>query len=195
MIRLSAIAKLIPAAVLMLAVLGRLAAQDQSDRSPDKKAEANSTAGAEVTDSTSGLPGADSSLILDKKLSAEDYMESREKFSYPHTRREDPFELPFEEQEPGKEAAPTLNEIELTGVLFSPDGRSVAIMSTVAGKGGGEGGAAKAGASFLVRAGDMIGKAKVVMIEAKQIRLRIVEYGIVRNIVKELKPLVEEKDG
>ena len=190
MIRLSAIAKLIPAAVLMLAVLGRLAAQDQSDRSSDKKAEANSTAGAEVTDSTSGLPGADSSLILDKKLSAEDYMESREKFSYPHTRREDPFELPFKEQEPGKKLAPTLNEIELTGVLFSPDGRSVAIMSVVAGKEG-----SKGGTSFLVRVGDMIGKAKVVMIEAKQIRLRIVEYGIVRNIVKELKPLVEEKDG
>ncbi|MEA2063999.1 MAG: hypothetical protein U9P14_09905 [Gemmatimonadota bacterium] len=149
-------------------------------------------------DSTKILAAADSSMVLDKKLSAVDYMENRERFFYPHTRRSDPFDFPLAEVK--QDLGPALADLELTGVLFSPDGRSLAILSIVdkedtkgsAQEGGKQ---TQGGKSFLVRVGDMVGRAEVIMIEADLIRFRIREYGIVRSIVKELKPFVEEYDG
>jgi len=183
MFRLNAIVLIVLAIAPVLTGPGRLGARKASPRPADKKASVDSTAGSAIAKTIARLAGTDSSLILDKKLSAEDYLERREKFFYPHTRREDPFEFPFAKSKRGVKARPKLGEIELTGVLFSPDGRSVAIM------------AIQDTVNFLVRVGDMIDRAEVVMIEAARIHLRVSEYGQVRNIIKELKPLVEANDA
>jgi hypothetical protein len=137
------------------------------------------------------LTNPDSSGLLKGAKSASDYLERRERFFYPQTRRDDPFNLPFNKEESGRAKEPGLGELELTGVLFSRDGRSVAILGMATSGGKQEG--SKGGASFLVRVGDVVGGAEVIMIESKRIHLKVIEYGIVRNIVKELKPLVEER--
>jgi len=184
--------KLMLAVMLVLAAFGRLEAQSKSARSADKAAGVDSVAGAEVSDSVSRPAIADSSLILEDELSAKDYMEQRERFFYPRTRREDPFDFPFGKMKPGEEQQYGLGDLELTGVLFSPDGRSVAILSVATGEKAGGEKQSKEGRSFLVRVGDTIARAEVVMIEANRIHFKVQQYGIVQHIVKELKPLVEE---
>ena len=194
MSRVGHIVKLVLALMLVLAAFGRLAAQSKSARSADKAAGVDSVAGAEVSDSVSHPAMADSALILKDELSAKDYLEQRERFFYPRTRREDPFDFPFGKMKPDEEQQLGLGDLELTGVLFSPDGRSVAILSVATGEQAAGQKQAKGGRSFLVRVGDTIAGAEVVMIEANRIHFKVQAYGIVRHIVKELKPLVEEKD-
>ena len=175
MFRVKTTVLMVLAIALVLTGPGRLRAQ--------KKPAADSSAGSSIEKTISRLAKRDSSLMLDKKLSAEDYMERREKFFYPHTRREDPFEFPFTRSKESVGTQPKLGEIELVGVLFSQDGRSIAIM------------AVQDTVNFLVRVGDKIDRAEVVMIEATRIHLRVSEYGQVRNIIKELKPLVEANNA
>ena len=139
------------------------------------------SAAAQSVDST--LAGADSSLILGKGFSAMDYMTRREKFNYPRTSRNDPFNFPMGKEVPSDVFGPVINELLLTGVLYTPYGPKIAIMSTPEGQ------------SFLVHEGDMLGIAEVVLIDRKQVTFRISEFGQVRDIVIELKPLSEEENA
>jgi hypothetical protein len=134
-------------------------------------------------DSLARLARADSSLMLDSAHSAGDYLIRREQYLYPPTRRSDPFALPFGKAAAGESPMPTLEEIDLTGVLFSPDGRSMAIMLLPSGR------------SFLLREGDQLGSAEVFRIERSRVHFRIRNFGTVSTAIKELKPLVEGKDG
>jgi len=155
-----------------------------------KAARADSVASASRTDSI--LARTDSALILKEALSAEDYLRRREHYSYPRTRQQDPFNFPFSRTGEKESLGPSLDQLELTGVLYSPDGRSIAIMSTVS-EGGEAGGSG--GGSFLLHEGDILGLAEVILIEPHAIKFRIKEYGQVREIIKELKPLSEEQDA
>ena len=77
----------------------------------------------------------------------------------------------------------SVNELTLDGVLYSTESSSIAIMSLPNGQ------------SFLVRTGDRIGIATVTSIALNQINFQISQYGVVTNITKQLKPLVEDQDG
>ncbi|MBN2287995.1 MAG: hypothetical protein JXQ83_01585 [Candidatus Glassbacteria bacterium] len=181
--------RLLPVLLVMLEASQGLLARPES-----KRASAGDPGGAAATDSLARRTDADSSRLLQGVMSAADYLENRERFFYPHTRREDPFSFPFSKAQPGKKGEGlSLGELELTGVLFSPDGRSVAILGTASDKQSGGKEESKGGMSILVRTGDMISGAEVVMIEAKRIHFLVREYGIERRITIELKPLMEEK--
>lgn len=136
---------------------------------------------AAVRDSLVQVVRKDSLLTPDSSLS--DYFVRRERFSYPATSRQDPFNSPFGKNRPGESLGPSLADMQLTGVLYSPDGMSVAILSP------------PAGGSFLLHEGDWLGIAEVSLIEKTRIHFRIREYGVLRTLVKDLKPLVEDDNG
>ncbi|MEA1997284.1 MAG: hypothetical protein U9N45_06570, partial [Gemmatimonadota bacterium] len=168
---------LFAALVLILTVTVNLQAQEKAlDR-------ARKSPMGSMGDSISSKVGKAAGKLFGKKQSAKDYMTKREHFSYPHTRKNDPFDFPLSETGPTEDTGPKLGEVELTGVLYSPGGRSLAIMITPEGD------------SFILREGDMIGLAEVTMIDPSSITFSIKEYGRVRTFVKELKPLMEEKNG
>ncbi len=132
-------------------------------------------------DSTVQVVRRDSLLTPDSSFS--DYFIRRERFSYPATSRQDPFNSPFSKNRAGEGLGPSLSEMELTGVLFSPDGSSVAILGL------------PDGGSYLLHEGDWLGVAEVSLIEKTRIHFRIREYGVLRTLVKDLKPLVEDNNG
>jgi hypothetical protein len=149
---------------------------------PPGELPAQATKGSAGPDSTVRAVRRDSLLAPDSSLG--DYMQRRERFSYPATSRQDPFDSPFGKNRDSRgPAGPGLADMELTGVLYSPDGLSVAIMNL------------PGGSSFLLREGDYLGAAEVGLIEKARIHFRIKEYGLVRTVVKDLKPLVEGADG
>ncbi|HUU29912.1 MAG TPA: hypothetical protein VM123_19075 [archaeon] len=166
---------------LIVAVFSALSGTLQAQEKTKKPAGApvDSAAAAAKADST--LARADSTLLLKKNLSAEDYISQREQFFYPSTQQKDPFDLPFGRAAGAGELGPGIGGLELSGVLYSIEGRSIAILNLPEGE------------SFLVREGDMLGSAQVVLIEPSSVKFVIKEYGQVFTILKELKPLVEAK--
>ena len=165
---------------LLLAASSAVQAQDKEKKTSSAKA-ADSLSAVSKADST--LARTDSALVLEKELSAQDYMSQREKFNYPRTSREDPFNFPMGKAVPSEVFGPVISELQLTGVLYTPYGPKIAIMSMPEGD------------SFLLREGDMLGIAAVVSIQKTSITFRIREFGQVRDIVIELKPLAEENDA
>lgn len=133
-----------------------------------------------TADSAASVARGDTLLVPDSSFS--DYLLRRERFNYPVTTRKDPFDSPFGRARADIARGPGLDEIELTGVLYSPDGLSVAIL------------ALPGGDSFLLHEGDYLGTAVVSLIEMRRVHFRISEYGVVRTLVKDLKPLVEGED-
>ena len=131
----------------------------------------------------SGLGRHDSTLILEEKYSSENYLARREQFNYPRTGRSDPFDFPMGKATQGELLGPTLSELELTGVLYAPDGPRIAILST------------STGDNLLLHEGDRLGVARLSLIEPTYINFVISEFGQVREYVIELKPLVEGTDG
>ncbi|MCE5271015.1 hypothetical protein LLH00_06990 [bacterium] len=144
---------------------------------PDK---ADSLAAARP-DSVVQVVRRDSLLTPDSSFS--DYFIRRERFNYPATSRQDPFNSPFGKNRTGEGLGPSLSDMELTGVLFSPDGASVAILGL------------PDGGSYILHEGDWLGVAEVSLIEKTRIHFRIREYGVLRTLVKDLKPLVEDNNG
>ena len=76
---------------MLLAASFAATAQNTEKKAAAGKAADTASAGSNA-DST--LAKADSALILNEKLSAQDYMSKREKFIYPRTSRDDPFDFP-----------------------------------------------------------------------------------------------------
>lgn len=150
----------------------------------EKKAAAGKAADSvsTVSKADTALAKVDSGLVLEKELSAQDYMSRREKFNYPRTRRGDPFDFPMGKEAPEDVFGPTISKLLLTGVLYTPHGPRIAIMSM------------PEGSSFILREGDMLGIAEVISIQKAGINFRLREFGQVRDILIELKPLAEEND-
>ncbi|MFH1071772.1 MAG: hypothetical protein V1794_19295 [Candidatus Glassbacteria bacterium] len=130
----------------------------------------------------SGLGRHDSTMMLGERYSGENYLARRERFSYPRTNRSDPFDFPMGE-EALKTLGPALNDLQLTGILYTPDGPRIAILLTTSGE------------SFLLHEGDRLGTAELSLIEPSIITFVIREYGLVREFVIELKPLAEGTNG
>jgi hypothetical protein len=165
---------------LWLAVSLAAPAQNREKKAPAGKA-ADSLSAVSKADST--LARTDSALVLEKELSAQNYMSQREKFNYPRSSREDPFNFPMGKATPSDVFGPIISELLLTGVLYTSYGPKIAIMSMPNGD------------SFLLREGDMLGIAEVISIQKISITFRMREFGQVRDIVIELKPLAEENDA
>lgn len=132
----------------------------------------------------------ETSAVLDSMNASRDrikkvtrYLDVREVFKYPRTGRDDPFDLPLGKPMDPEGLGISVNELTLDGVLFSTEASSIAIMSLPNGQ------------SFLVRTGDRIGIATVTSIALDQINFQISQYGVITNISKQLKPLVEDQDG
>ncbi len=155
-----------------------LPAQEKKNQPGDSLSRAVSAAAAAKADSV--LARADSSLVIKKNLSADNYLSKREQFFYPETRRSDPFNIPFVKLGGSAMLGQNIDSLLLAGVIYSPEGRSVAIMELPDGR------------TTLIHEGDILGLAEVVLIETSRITFRISEYGLVHTIIKELKPLVDE---
>jgi len=156
----------------------RLPAQEKKSQPGDSLSRADSAAAAAKADSV--LARADSSLVIKKSLSAGNYLSTREQFFYPETRRNDPFNIPFAKLGGGAMLGQNIDSLLLAGVIYCPEGRSVAIMEFPDGR------------TDLIHEGDILGLAEVILIEASRVTFRISEYGLVHTIIKELKPLVEQ---
>lgn len=128
----------------------------------------------------SGLAAVDSAMVLKQGSAGESYLAGRERFSYPRTGRNDPFDLPLDRGE--KIPGPSLSDLLLTGVLYTPDGPRIAILGLASGE------------SFLIHEGDRMGGAELVLIEKKYVMFNISKFGRVRDYVIELKPLAEGND-
>ncbi len=144
-----------------------------------QQAQADKTTAARAD---SGLAAVDSAMVLESGSAGESYLAGRERFSYPRTGRSDPFNLPLG-QAGGEILGPSLSDLLLTGVLYTPDGPRIAILGLTTGE------------SFLLHEGDRIGGAELVLIEKKYVMFSISEFGRVRDYTIELKPLAEGNDG
>jgi len=153
-------------------------------RDTEKKAAAGQAADSvsAVSKADTTLTKADSALLLEKKLSAQDYMSRRKKFNYPRTSQEDPFDFPMGKTATSEVLGPIISELMLTGVLYTLHGPRIAIMSTPTGD------------SFILHEGDMLGIAEVLSIQRTSLTFRMREFGQIRDIVIELKPLAEENN-
>ncbi len=144
-----------------------------------QQAQADKTAAARAD---SGLAAVDSAMVLERGSAGKSYLAGRERFSYPRTGRSDPFNLPLG-QVGGEILGPSLSDLRLTGVLYTPDGPRIAILGLTSGE------------SFLLHEGDRTGGAELVLIEQKYVMFSISEFGRVRDYTIELKPLAEVNDG
>lgn len=95
----------------------------------------------------------------------------REVFSYPADGRRDPFK-PLG----GKDAmGPLFEELVLRSIIYSPDAR-LSVVNIVD----------NSRTLYRLRAGDIIGNARVVAIEPYRVRLAVSSYGLVREEILEL---------
>lgn len=100
----------------------------------------------------------------------------REVFMYPATSRRDPFESLADRDDLG----PRFEELTLTGIIYNPDGGSVALL------------AASNGRRFRVRRGDVIGNARVLDISPNRVLFSVETFGVVRQETLERK---KKKEG
>jgi hypothetical protein len=164
-------ARITSALISLLLVAATLTAQQDSTAADSSAGEADSS-----------LARVDSTMVTGETTAGEDYMAVRESYRYPRTGRNDPFNLPIG-QTNTEVLGPVLSELKLTGVIYTPDGPRIAILGQDSGE------------SFLIREGDRLGVAELVLIEKTYVMFSIEEFGRVRDYVIELQPLLEEKDG
>ncbi len=123
-----------------------------------------------------------------------DYLRLRERFAYPRTTREDPFNLPFSAQAAGPGYG--LGQLELCGVLHGSGRPGVAIFTVsleaqqAAGRSS-AGGQASQEVNLLLREGDYFEGAQLVAVRPGRVVFRVNRFGRVSEIVKELKPLTD----
>ena len=100
----------------------------------------------------------------------------REVFVYPATSRRDPFESLADRDDLG----PRFEELTLTGIIYNPDGGSVALL------------AASNGRRYRVRRGDVIGNARVLDISPDRVLFSVETFGAARQETLERK---KKKEG
>jgi hypothetical protein len=108
----------------------------------------------------------------------------REVFSYPSFERRNPFVRVLS----GSEGGPRFEEIQLTGVIFSPNPElSVALFGP---RGGGtEGANAQQAArrTFRARRGDQLGNVRILEIQPTRVVVEVEEFGLTEQRIMELR--------
>lgn len=104
----------------------------------------------------------------------------REVFGYPSEGRRDPFKPLF--GGPGS-GGPLFADIALRGIIYSPDPRRSVALVQVGGK-----------RTFRLRAGDIIGNARVTSIEPLRVRFAVENFGTIRNEVLDLRGSTQIQD-
>lgn len=100
----------------------------------------------------------------------------REYYVYPTQARRDPFASLAARNDLG----PRFEDLSLQGVIYSPDGRSVALLSDGTGR------------IYRVRRGELVGNARVISIANMRVVFAVENFGIVRQEELELKRKDEE---
>ncbi|HEX7118721.1 MAG TPA: hypothetical protein VF212_08040 [Longimicrobiales bacterium] len=95
----------------------------------------------------------------------------REVFVYPLEGRRDPFESLANRDDLG----PRFEELSLGGIIYNPDGGSVALLTTSDGR------------IYRVRRGDVVGNARVLDISQNRVVFAVETFGVVRQETLERK--------
>jgi hypothetical protein len=149
---------------------------------PGQGIPASGTAPGDVVKRTAPRGGTATGQVPEKPTdnsdeeSASSLVYTREYYSYRTRRGEDPF-VPLLTEE-GELKGLTLSMLSLTGVLWN-DQQSLAVMEDSHGRG------------YLLKVGDQIAGARLVAIRKDAAVFRVVEFGVVHNIEKDL--FVEEE--
>jgi len=104
----------------------------------------------------------------------------RETFNYPAGTRRDP----FEPLSAGDELGPRFEDLNLSGVVYSPATGSIAILADRA-----------TGKRYRVWEGDVIGGAKLVRVRAAEVDFVVTAFGVSRQETLRLKSLDKEQGG
>lgn len=133
------------------------------DTTPEDTAAADTAPGgaarAEAAGDTAVAPG-DTSVVY-----------RREVFDYPVGQRRNP----FEPVDAGEDAGPRLEDLTLTGILYSPDAGSVAVLIQP-----------DTGRRYRLRPGDRIGDARLLNVTADRAVFRVEAFGFNRRTVLRL---------
>jgi hypothetical protein len=104
----------------------------------------------------------------------------RETFNYPAGTRRDP----FQPLSAGDELGPRFEDLNLSGVVYSPATGSIAILMDRA-----------TGKRYRVWEGDVIGGAKLVRVRAVEVDFVVTAFGVSRQETLRLKSLDKEQGG
>jgi hypothetical protein len=108
----------------------------------------------------------------------------REVFVYPAFQRRDPFVRVVSSSEGG----PRFEELQLIGVIFSPDpDLSVALFGPRGGGGeGGSAGQSQARRTFRARRGDQLGNVRILEIHPQRVVVEVEDFGLTEQRIMEL---------
>jgi hypothetical protein len=112
---------------------------------------------------------------VDRQISVD-----RETFDYPAGTRRDPFQA----LSAGDELGPRFEDLNLSGVVYSPATGSIAILTDRA-----------TGKRYRVWEGDVIGGAKLVRVRAAEVDFVVTAFGVSRQETLRLKSLDKEQGG
>lgn len=104
----------------------------------------------------------------------------RETFNYPAGTRRDP----FQPLSAGDDLGPRFEDLNLSGVVYSPATGSIAILTDRA-----------TGKRYRVWEGDVIGGAKLVRVRAVEVDFVVTAFGVSRQETLRLKSLDKEQGG
>ena len=104
----------------------------------------------------------------------------RETFDYPAGTRRDPFQA----LSAGDQLGPRFEDLNLSGVVYSPATGSIAILTDRA-----------TGKRYRVWEGDVIGGAKLVRVRAVEVDFVVTAFGVSRQETLRLKSLDKEQGG
>ena len=113
--------------------------------------------------------------VFDQQISVD-----RETFTYPAGTRRDP----FQPLSAGDELGPRFEDLNLSGVVYSPATGSIAILTDRA-----------TGKRYRVWEGDVIGGAKLVRVRAVEVDFVVTAFGVSRQETLRLKSLDKEQGG
>lgn len=113
--------------------------------------------------------------VVDQQISVD-----RETFTYPAGTRRDP----FQPLSAGDDLGPRFEDLNLSGVVYSPATGSIAILTDRA-----------TGKRYRVWEGDVIGGAKLVRVRAVEVDFVVTAFGVSRQETLRLKSLDKEQGG
>ncbi|MEJ2482494.1 MAG: hypothetical protein P8049_05105 [Gemmatimonadota bacterium] len=124
--------------------------------------------------------GERSDAIVDTVATASTGALERETFYYPGGQRRDP----FEPLSAGDELGPRFEDLNLSGIVYSPTTGSIAVLTDRA-----------TGKRYRVWEGDLIGGAKLVRVRASEVDFVVSAFGVSRQETLRLKSQEKEQGG